>query len=202
MAVLYVGVGCWIYQSSKSAWWTFSLSKTTVMPALGNSVSNVSAHAALTPAWLVSHGVLSSVMGLCQPVSLALIACTIGTGALFVRSSFVGVISLFVDVLAWHCLSAAVISVQGTSGLVSQASGIHAFTSAVACSFVLGVATTAQLAWINHRARVEHKAAAKAAGEPIPTSFWDVAHNLVSPRLANLGQGNEDGVQHSAVHHR
>lgn len=201
MAVLYVAGGYWIYQSSQATWWVFSLPKTTVMPALGTSVSNVSAHAALTPAWLVSQGVLPSVMGYCQPVSLALIACVIGAGAVLVRSSFVGIIALFVDLLAWHALGACVVAVQGTSGLVSQTTGIGTFATALGCTAVLGVGITVQLAWVNHRLRVERKEAAKAAGEPVPVSFWDIAHNLISPRLASIVPGGDDAGAHSANAH-
>jgi hypothetical protein len=198
LALCFAGTAAWTYAGAKTAWWTLQYAG-GANQATSASTGTTALPSALTPAWLVSHGVLPSVGGICQPVSLALIAAFIAIGSLLLRSSFVGVVALCAYGLAWHSLSACILAVQGSNNLVAQAAGLHTFATALAMSALLLLCTTLQLAWMNHRKRVEHRAHSAENGEEVP-SFGDVILSLAQSRLAKFGGVNDDhthGNSHS-----
>jgi hypothetical protein len=182
MALSFGALGAWTYLAAKPAWWKFS----------GDGSISVGYH---TPAWLVSQGHLPALFGLCQPVGLALMASFIAIGALALRSSLVGFGAVCGYALAWHSLDACILTIQ-TSNTAVQTSGLHGFALAVAMSAVVAIGITIELAWMNHRLRVEHTAAARAAGETVET-VSDVVAALAQSRLARFATNNQNGTDHS-----
>jgi len=176
MSILYLGVVFWVYRTAQAAWWVLRAPNVT---AGGDNTL------LLTPGWLAVHGAIPSLMGVPQPVALAVLAAGIGAASLLCRSALLGAVALGAEVITWHSLTAAVLAIQGANGAVAQVSGIHHFETAVAVGFGLLVMTTFELAWINHHIRVESQALAAANAKSAQPSLLDVLAIMHMPRLAS-----------------
>lgn len=191
LAFGYAAAAVWVVYASRQAWWVFHLAPTTVSPALGVQVQNVHATENLTASWLVSQHIVPAIAGMAQPIAFAVFATLLGLLSVLVRSSVVGAVALIAEAFTWHALTAAENLVVGHNGLVAPAHGLHTFELAIAFSVGSLILTSTQIAWINHRIRVEEHAIAKAAGQQLPPTVFELIHSMHLMHLGRFGRGQE-----------